>query len=204
MMKTKLIPTLILAALSSSTHAATVFDFEDPKGVNNIRFDLDAPLEAISGTGNGISGSITFDIENPAATSGRIVLQTASLMVPNSTMREHLHGSNWLNAEANPEIVFEAVTVEVKAHNDNRIDTHVTGNLTLNGVTREITVPVSFTHLPDRLGDRTGGRMQGDLLVVRSQFTVNRSDYNIRKGQNLDTVAETIELSMAVAGAAPR
>jgi polyisoprenoid-binding protein YceI len=203
-MKTKLIPTLILAALGSSAYAATVFDFEDPKGVNNIRFDLDAPLEAISGTGNGISGSITFDIENPAATTGRIVLQTASLMVPNRSMRDHLLGENWLNAEANPEIVFEAVTVEVKAHNDNRIDTHVTGNLTLNGVTREITVPVSFTHLPDRLSDRSGGRMQGDLLVVRSQFTVNRSDYNIRKGQNLDTVAETIELSMAVAGAAPR
>lgn len=203
-MREKLITTLLLTALMSSASAATVFDFEDPKGVNNIRFDLDAPLEAISGVGNGISGTITFDPENPAATSGRIVLQTASLMVPNASMREHLHGENWLNASANPEIVFEAVTVEVKNQDGNRVETHVTGNLTLNGVTREITVPVSFTHLPDRLADRTGGRMQGDLLVVRSQFSVKRSDFNIRKGQNLDTVAEQIELNMAVAGAAPR
>lgn len=203
-MRQKLITTLLLTALMSSASAATVFDFEDPKGVNNIRFDLDAPLEAISGVGNGISGTITFDPENPAATSGRIVLQTASLMVPNASMREHLHGENWLNASANPEIVFEAVTVEVKNQDGNRVETHVTGNLTLNGVTREITVPVSFTHLPDRLADRTGGRMQGDLLVVRSQFSVKRSDFNIRKGQNLDTVAEQIELNMAVAGAAPR
>jgi polyisoprenoid-binding protein YceI len=203
-MKQKLITTLLLTVLMSSASAATVFDFEDPKGVNNIRFDLDAPLEAISGTGNGISGTITFDPENPAATSGRIVLQTASLIVPNASMREHLHGENWLNAAANPEIVFEAVTVEVKNQDGNRVETHVTGNLTLNGVTREITVPVSFTHLPDRLADRTGGRMQGDLLVVRSQFSVKRSDFNIRKGQNLDTVAEKIELNMAVAGAAPR
>lgn len=203
-MRQKLITTLLLTALMSSASSATVFDFEDPKGVNNIRFDLDAPLEAISGVGNGISGTITFDPENPAATSGRIVLQTASLMVPNASMREHLHGENWLNASANPEIVFEAVTVEVKNQDGNRVETHVTGNLTLNGVTREITVPVSFTHLPDRLADRTGGRMQGDLLVVRSQFSVNRSDFNIRKGQNLDTVAEQIELNMAVAGAAPR
>ena len=203
-MRQKLITTLLLTALMSSASAATVFDFEDPKGVNNIRFDLDAPLEAISGTGNGISGTITFDPDNPAATSGRIVLQTASLMVPNASMREHLHGENWLNASANPEIVFEAVTVEVKNQDGNRVETHVTGNLTLNGVTREITVPVSFTHLPDRLADRTGGRMQGDLLVVRSQFSVNRADFNIRKGQTLDTVAEQIELNMAVAGAAPR
>ena len=28
------------------------FDFNDPKGVNNIQFSLDAPLEAITGTAN--------------------------------------------------------------------------------------------------------------------------------------------------------
>ena len=41
------------------------FDFKDPKGVNNVVFKTDAPLESINGTATGISGSVTFDPDNP-------------------------------------------------------------------------------------------------------------------------------------------
>ena len=43
---------LILAAcLGAKLSAAPMdFDFKDPKGVNNVVFKLDAPLEAINGT----------------------------------------------------------------------------------------------------------------------------------------------------------
>ncbi len=205
-MKVKLSKILGLAfglALTSSTVAAKVFDFTDPKGVNHIRFNLDAPLEAIAGTGNGISGTIHFDPADPDSIRGRIVLTTESLTVPNSTMREHLHGANWLNAAENPEIVFEALSVEIMGHEDNVTTAHIEGMLTLNGVSREVTVPATFTYLPDRLSARSGGQMEGDILVVRSEFSVMRSDFNIRPGQNLDTVAEEIELSLALAGMAP-
>jgi hypothetical protein len=37
------------------------FDFEDPKGVNNIIFQLDAPLESTNGTGSGITGTVSDD-----------------------------------------------------------------------------------------------------------------------------------------------
>jgi hypothetical protein len=45
--------------------------------------------------------------------------------------------------------------------------------------------------------------MEGDLLVLRSSFTINRSVYGIKPGQNMDKVAEEIELRLAIAGAAP-
>ena len=41
--------------------APQTFDFKDPKGVNNAVFKLDAVLEAINGSANGISGTVTFD-----------------------------------------------------------------------------------------------------------------------------------------------
>lgn len=187
-----------------TAHAATEFDFKDAKGVNSVAFMLDAPLESISGTGNEISGVVTFDPEKPEATQGSILLQTASLMVTNSLMRDHMLGEGWLNAEAHPEIIFSADSVKVLKQDGTNFTTEVTGSLTLKGVTRALTVPVTFTYLKDKLAARTNGKMQGDLLVIRSNFTVNRSDFGIKPGENTDKVAETIELRLAVAGAAPR
>src|SRR5580692_8706521 len=101
-MKTRL---AILASIVL-THAAfaapQVFDFKDPKGVNNASFKLDAPLEAVNGAGNGITGTVTFDPENPTATKGKIVITTASLTVPNPMMNGHLHSDKWLDATKYP------------------------------------------------------------------------------------------------------
>ena len=61
-MKRSLNTFLVLAGVASAALAAPqTFDFKDPKGVNNAVFKLDAPLEAINGTANGISGTVTFD-----------------------------------------------------------------------------------------------------------------------------------------------
>ena len=57
-MKTKLNCLFALACLNTVALAAPqTFDFKDPKGVNNAVFKLDAPLEAINGSANGVSGT---------------------------------------------------------------------------------------------------------------------------------------------------
>lgn len=199
-MKTKILTLVSIVAVASLN--AAIFDFTDPKGVNNIRFDLDAPLEAISGTGNGISGMVEFDINDPSATAGTITLAVESLTVPNSTMREHLHGENWLDVAQFPEITFEARELHNIKVNDNVVSADVKGHLTVKGITKEKIVPVTFTYLPGRLADRSG--VEGDLLVMRSSFSIMRDDFNIRPGQNEQTVAPEIKISLAVAGSAPK
>jgi polyisoprenoid-binding protein YceI len=193
---------------ASAVHASAAplaFDFKDPKGVNNVQFSLDAPLEAISGTATGISGQITFDPENPVATTGRIVLATSSLTVGNPTMREHLHGGNWMDVAKFPEIVFESVSLSNVRRSGDRTDADLSGRITIKGVTKEITVPVSFTYLPGRLGARVNKpELKGDLLVVRANFEINRDDFGINPGRMADRVAEKISLSLSIAGAAPR
>lgn len=180
------------------------FDFKDPKGVNNAVFKLDAPLEAINGTASGISGTVTFDPADAASLKGRIVVEAKSLHVPNPMMKEHLHGEQWMDVAKHPEISFEAVRTANVRTSDNTITADVTGKLTLRGVTKELTVPVKFTYLKDKLGARTNGRMQGDLLVVRANFTVKRADFGINPGAPADKVAEEIDLTLSLAGAAPR
>src|SRR5271166_5365372 len=100
---------IAIVSLATAAHAAPEsFDFKDPKGVNNAVFSLDAPLESVNGSASGISGVVSFDSENPAATTGKIVVAAESLTVPNPMQKEHLHGANWLDVKKYPEITFEA------------------------------------------------------------------------------------------------
>ncbi|MCX8157744.1 MAG: YceI family protein [Verrucomicrobiae bacterium] len=184
--------------------APQTFDFADPKGVNNVVFHLDAPLEAINGSANGISGKVIYDPQNPAATTGEIVVSAATLHVPNPMMKEHLHSAQWMDVAKHPEIRFKAVSLKNVKVSGDTATAEVTGQLTIKGVTREITVPVRFTYLKDKLGARTNNRQQGDLLVLRAQFTIKRSDFNINPAAPQDKVAEEIELTLSIAGAAPR
>lgn len=191
---------------SLAAHAAPhAFDFKDPKGVNNVQFKLDAPLESISGHGSGVTGSVSFDPARPEATRGRIILDTTSLTVGNPMMREHLHSANWLDVAQHPTIVFETTRLANVRPQGAQILADVTGKLTVKGITREITVPVAFTHLADMLGARVGDpKVKGDLLVLRATFSINRSEFGIQAGQSTDKVAEDIQLSLSIAGAAPR
>lgn len=195
----------ITATGLTAVHAEPLtFDFKDPKGVNNVVFKLDAPLESINGTANGVSGTVTIDPANPGEAKGKIVVSTDSLTVPNPVMKEHLVGEKWLNAKANPEITFEIKSISDVEKKDTKGEAKVTGTFTLNGVSKEITVDAKVTYLPGKLGDRSGGKLQGDLLVIRTEFEIKRSDYNIQPGQNLDKVSDEIELSLSIAGAAPK
>jgi polyisoprenoid-binding protein YceI len=202
----RLLAALVLApALALAAAAAPItFDFRDPKRVNNIVFQLDAPLESINGTGNGISGTATFDPANPAAVTGKITLAVNSMVTPNGSMTDHLKGDRWLDAATHPEITFEIVRTENPRTSGNDTQLDVTGLLTVKGVTREITVPVRLTYLPGMLRARGGIDADGDILVVRSNFTIQRDQFGINAGQNLDRVANDINISLALAGLAPR
>ena len=192
-----------LAALVSNLSAAPLeFDFKDPKGVNNAVFKLDAPLEAITGSASGISGKVSFDPEHPGATTGKIVVATSSLHVPNPMMKEHLVGNQWMDIAKYPEMVFETKSLSKIETKGNVTTAAVTGKLTIKGVTKEITVPVKLTYLKDKLGLRLPNA-KGDLLVIRANFHIKRTDFGINPGAPQDKVSDEIDLTLSIAGACP-
>jgi polyisoprenoid-binding protein YceI len=198
----KLSSLVILASLvaASAGAAPQSFDFKDPKGVNNAVFKLDAPLEAVNGSANGISGAVVFDPENPAATTGKIVVASDSLTVPNPMQKEHLHSPNWLDTAKYPEITFETKSLANVKTDDNITTADVTGTFTMHGVSKDITTPVKFTYLKGKLGARVPS-LKGDLLVIRANFAINREDFDIQKGKFEDKVANEIDLNLSIAGA---
>jgi polyisoprenoid-binding protein YceI len=197
----KLIHIIPLVSLATAVYAAPQsFDFKDPKGVNNAVFNLDAPLESVNGSASGITGTVSFDPENPAATTGKIIVAAESMTVPNPMQKEHLHSANWLDVAKYPEITFEAKSLANVKTDGNVTTADVTGTFTLHGVSKDITVPVKLTYLKDKLNARVPS-LQGDLLVIRANFSINREDFDIQKGKFEDKVSPTINLTLSIAGA---
>jgi polyisoprenoid-binding protein YceI len=183
--------------------APQTFDFKDPKSVNNAVFKLDAPLESINGSANGISGTVTIDRDNPAATQGKIIVSTASLHVPNPMMKEHLQSPMWLDAAKYPEISLEVKGIKNAKIDGDTATADVEGIFTVKDVSKTINIPVKVTLLKDKLGLRVPN-LKGDLLVIRSNFSIKRSDFNINPAAPQDKVSDTIEITLSIAGASPR
>jgi polyisoprenoid-binding protein YceI len=195
---------MLTAAFAVTAFGATQsFDFKDPKGVNNVVFNLDAPLEAITGSANGISGKVDFDPANPGGAKGKIVIASSTLHVGNPMMKDHLHSENWLDVKKYPEITFEAKELKnVKTMGD-VTTADASGTLTIKGVAKDKTIPVKLSYLKDKLGQRVPNQ-KGDLLVIRSNFQVKRSEFNIMAGQNEDKVSDIIDITLSLAGASPK
>ena len=163
---------LVSLVLSSVLNAApTSFDFKDPKGVNAIQFSLDSLLEPISGTGSGVSGLVSFDPANVGATSGKIVVTTASLTVSNSMMTDHLRGEKWLNAPVHPEIVFELVKLDnVQTSGTTTLGMMVAAALRKN---KKMTITTKAT---DSISSNCTSRTEARMVTVRSVITCTSSE----------------------------
>ena len=197
----KLIPFLLLLSGASLFGGPVAFDFKDPKNVNNVIFQMDAPLESINGSGDAISGVVHFDPENPSATKGQINLDAASLHVGNPVLKEHIHGTDWMNVKKYPNIIFKLTKLENVRKQGIDVLADAKGKMTIRNVTIEMSAPVKITYLKGMLEKRN--RVPGDLLIIRSKFSVKRDQFDIRAGEKLEKVANKIELSLNVAGAAP-
>lgn len=192
-----------LLHVSAIRAAAAEFDFKDPKGVNAMSFVLDSLLEPIMGVASGVSGRVNFDPADVTKTTGKIVVDAKTLYTPNTGMTETLHGGDWLNVGKNPTVEFTVKSIkDVKKVDGNVSEAAVTGDFLCNGVTKELTVPVKFAHLPGRAGDRMRGA-QGDLLILRSTFTISRADFKIKPGGN-DVVADNVEVRVSIVGMAAK
>ena len=197
----KLIPFLLLLSGASLFGGPVAFDFKDPKNVNNVIFQMDAPLESINGSGDAISGVVHFDPKNPSATKGQINLDAASLHVGNPVLKEHIHGTDWMNVKKYPNIIFKLTKLENVRKQGIDVLADAKGKMTIRNVTIEMSAPVKITYLKGMLEKRN--RVPGDLLIIRSKFSVKRDQFDIRAGEKLEKVANEIELSLNVAGAAP-
>ncbi|HEX2118185.1 MAG TPA: YceI family protein [Acidimicrobiales bacterium] len=150
-----------------------------------------AMVTKVRGSFNEFSGSGSFDAENPDNSSLHVTIQAASIDTRNADRDAHLRGNDFFAMDQYPEITFDSTSVE-------QVDVEsvrVTGDLTMKGVTRPVTVDLEFTGAAvDPYGNQRIG--------IEGATVVNRKDWGISWNAALETggvlVSEKVKLEFDV------
>lgn len=168
-----------------------------------VYFESNAPLENIKGQSNKVIGYAVASAGTPGAlAAGEWRLPVASMKTGIDLRDEHLASKAWLDAKANPEVVFkikETKNVKEVKKTDAFASYTATlvGDLTLHGVTKSITIPDSTITML-KASDATKKVAQGDLISIRSKFTVTLKDYKVSHPVIGEKVANDVSLDVSL------
>ncbi len=144
----------------------------------------------VRGTFRDFSGTINFDKAQPANSSVEFRIKAASIDTGNQKRDDHLRTADFFDVANHPEIVFKSTKVVPKG--GNAFD--VTGDFTMHGVTKSITLPVTF------LGEQKF--MKGTKAGFETALTINRKDYGLNWNRALESggvlVGEEVEIAINI------
>ena len=116
-----------------------------------------------------------------ADAGNKIVIETASLYADNPRLTGHLKSRDFFNVAEIPTATFETTAIAPGATNF-----AVTGNLTLHGITKQISFPATIT-------------VSEAIVEVTADFFINRFDFEIKyPGKANDLIRKEVVLKLKV------
>lgn len=148
-----------------------------------------------------VEGTLEFDAADPTKSSVSATISTASIDSSNKKLDEKLVSSDYFDVAKFPTATFKSTHVERGATPDRL---KVTGDLTLHGVTKPVTLDVAVTKVgnhPMRKAPAAGFEATGALK--RSDFGITNYLPMAADEVKLHVVAEAVEAKAFAAGAKP-
>ena len=139
------------------------------------------------GTFKDFDGSFSFDAAKPEESKVNVTLKTASVDTNHAERDKHLRSDDFLNVAKHPTATFESTSV--KSTGEGTAD--ITGNLTLNGVTKPVVIAAKFIGEGD---DPWGGYRAG----FEGSTTLTLKDFDIK--MDLGPASQTVDLIISVEG----
>ncbi|WP_144793396.1 YceI family protein [Kocuria palustris] len=128
-----------------------------------------AMVTKVRGAFNDVEGTAVLDPEDMARSRVRVVLRVESVDTRNPQRDEHLRSADFFDAASHPTIEFASSAVD-------EIDENqfiVTGDLSIRGITRSISVPLEMTGMDaDHLGLLRFG-LEGSRRIDRKDWGVS-------------------------------
>jgi polyisoprenoid-binding protein YceI len=135
-----------------------------------------AMVTKVRGAFNDFSGTAHIDGARPERSTVELVIKADSIDTRNADRDAHLRSNDFLKMDEYPEITFRSTGVRAAGEDE----FEVTGDLTVRGVTRSVTVPFTYEGTAtDPFGNSRIG--------LEGRTTINRQDFGITWNAALET-----------------
>jgi len=130
-------------------------------------------LAEVPGAFRDFSGSINYDGKDVSKSSVNFTAKVTSVDTGVAPRDTHLRTADFFEVEKYPDMTFKSTKVEKKGDK-----WEVTGDFTLKGVTKQITIPFTVNGM---MKDQKGNVKMG----ISAQTMINRQDYGVKYGNKL-------------------
>ena len=128
-----------------------------------------AMVTKVRGSFNDFAGVGYFDVEDPSKSNLTLTIQAASIDTRNADRDGHLKGNDFFDMATYPTIEFVSTSVEAIDEEHYR----VTGDLTIKGVTKPVTVDFEYTGTAVDPYNNTRIGLEGKTVINRKDWGVN-------------------------------
>ena len=136
---------------------------------------------------NGIAGTITLDPADPSKSSVEASFPLSALRTVDAELDEHLMGPDFFNVTGDmPIVTFKSTSVVADGDDEAR----VTGDLTLNGITKPVVLEVEFD------GAGLDPMTQAETVGFSAETQIRRSDFNLNAF--VPAVSDEVEIEINV------
>ena len=164
---------VLMVSFASAAHAAPATYVIDPNHTN-VGFTIRHWFSKVPGSFTKFSGTIVYDPAKPADASVKAEIDAASINTRQEKRDGHLRSEDFFWVEKHPTLTFESTKVTPAGEGK----LQVLGNLTIRGVTKPVTLDVSYLGS----GDTGNGVKAGFEAVTK----INRKDFGINWNRTLD------------------
>lgn len=185
-----LIAFIVAIALAATSLSAATWEID--KVHSSVDFTVKhLVISNVNGKFDDFSGTINFDGKDFAAATVVVAINPASINTGNVNRDKHLKSPDFFAADSLPQMGFKSK--KVIPGKDNMFQ--IVGDLTMRGVTKEVTLDAVF--------NGTVKGMQGDTRAgFSATTTINRQDWGVSWSKTLDTgglvVSDNVKIDLEV------
>jgi len=182
---------LVLAAISLGGQSAYAADTYELDAVHStFAFKVKhLGVSYTSGRFNESSGAFTIDAEDASKCSAAIEVKTSSVDTGNATRDKHLRGADFFDVAKFPAMTFTSTACKKK--DDTTYE--VTGDLTIRGVTKSVTVEAELVGIGKGLKGEERAGFETALTIDRNDFGMTYMPYAIGAEVKLQIAVEGVK-----------
>lgn len=188
-MKSLLVPFAAITALGATAALAEPVAYDFDPSHSQVAFEYShLGFSTSVAIINGVTGKLMLDKENPANSSVEATIPMEGLHMIAADLDGHVFGKDFLNTDkASAVATFKSTKVEL---GDDKDEAKVTGDFTLNGVTKPVVLDVDLNQLANH--PMSGKEVAG----FDAETKIKRSDFNL--GHLVPAVGDELDVSITV------